>query len=80
MIKANIGQQQLDAVLEAINAVLTAAGANLRKLLGLYRRQAGRSVTMPVDDRRSVQQFQSDRFCLSAGPNNFIPRGRPKFN
>ena len=27
---------------DAINAVLAAAGANLRKLLGLYRREAGR--------------------------------------
>ncbi len=27
---------------DAINAVLAAAGANLRKLLGLYRRKAGR--------------------------------------
>ena len=29
---------------DAINAVLAAAGANLRKLLGLYRREAGRFV------------------------------------
>lgn len=33
---------------DAINAVLAAAGANLRKLLGLLRREAGRPVYAPI--------------------------------
>jgi len=33
---------------DAINAVLVAAGANLRKLLGLLRRGAGRLVHAPI--------------------------------
>ena len=34
---------------DAINAVLAAAGSNLRKLLGLIRREAGRFVFAPTD-------------------------------
>ena len=45
---------------DAINAVLAAAGANLRKLLGLLRRAAGRSVYAPIqwiDNLTAACQF-----------------------
>ena len=39
---------------DAINAVLAAAGANLRKLLGLYRRKVGRFVFALCDTAKRL--------------------------
>jgi hypothetical protein len=46
---------------DAINAVLAAAGANLRKLLGLYRREAGRLFFALIAMRVFVQRTSSER-------------------
>jgi IS5 family transposase len=51
---------------DAINAVLAAAGANLRKLLGLLGRQAGRLVYAPIHwIERSAASCQSPRLTPS---------------
>ena len=47
---------------DAINAVLAAAGANLRKLLGLYRREAGRLFYALIAMRAAVRG-SSSRLC-----------------
>ncbi len=49
---------------DAINAVLAAAGANLGKLWGLYRRQAGRFVFALIPWYRNLIAALPDRRSL----------------
>ncbi len=73
---------------DAINAVLSAAGANLRKLLGLYRGEAGRLFFALAALRAPVQVSSSwlwRCFCLALlprrqGPAAGFQRARPIYS